>query len=303
MKFDARRISLALVSLFSSFAFPPVTAQSSSAEEYSEARLTGMIRDPRVQEISGIVRAHGKPGYFWVHNDSDSEPHLYLVHLRGSVVSRLKVTGAAANDWEDIAIGPGPVPSRQDLDIADTGNNERSRKVLSIDRILHPVLTREAPSPVLRSERAARIAFRYPDGVFDCEALVVHPKTGDIYLFTKNALVTGVYRLRSPRTDGSVAAADQLTVMRPGFVVTAADLSPQGDRLLLRTYLQTLEYRAPEGQPFEKIFFQRKRKLPVARRETQSEAIAFVHGGKGYVTSDEGSPAPLHVFMRVKRTE
>ncbi len=180
MKFDARRISLALVSLFSSFAFPPVTAQSSSAEEYSEARLTGMIRDPRVREISGIVRAHGKPGYFWVHNDSGSEPYLYLVHLRGSVVSRLKVTGAAASDWEDIAIGPGPVPSRQYLYIADTGNNERSRKVLSIDRILHPVLTQEAPSPVLRSERAARIAFRYPDGVFDCEALVVHPKTGDI---------------------------------------------------------------------------------------------------------------------------
>ena len=128
--------------------------------------------------------------------------------------------------------------------------------------------------------------------------MVVDPKTAEIYLVTKNAVVAGVYRLRLPPADEKVATAEKLAVLRPGFFVTAADLSPQGDRLILRTYLQTLEYRLPEGEPFERIFSQPKRKLPVAAREIQSEAIAFVHGGGGYVTSDEGSPAPLHVFMR-----
>ena len=46
------------------------------------------------------MRAEGKPGYYWVHNDSGGGPYLYLVHLRGSVVTQLEVTDAEARDWE-----------------------------------------------------------------------------------------------------------------------------------------------------------------------------------------------------------
>ena len=268
------------------------------AQRYSEARLSGMIRDRRVTEISGIVRAHGKPGYYWIHNDSGGEPRLLLVHARGTVVTQLNVTGARAVDWEDIALGPGPTPGERFLYIADTGNNDYARKVLRIYRVLHPPLTKESPPPILASEKAARISFRYPDGIFDCEALVVHPKTGDIYLLTKHALVAGVYRLRAPHTDGRIETAVKVTVMRPGFFVTAAELSPCGERLLVRTYLDILEYRLPRGQAFERIFFQRKFKLPVSRRETRSEAICYLHGAAGYATTAEGNPAPLHVFRR-----
>jgi WD40 repeat protein len=78
-------------------------------------------------------------------------------------------------------------------------------------------------------------------------------------------------------------------------LVTAADFSPDGSQLAVRTYRDVLLWdRAPgtsAWSPFDKP--------PVdapAVSETQGEAIAFHPDGQGYVTVSEGTGQTLHEF-------
>jgi hypothetical protein len=263
-------------------------------DAYFEPILSGTIVDGRIRELSGMAPVSGAPGHFWVHNDSDDTPRLFAVEERGAVIAEVLVPGAAAVDWEDIARGPGPAAGETFLFIADTGDNDLARTELCVYRIVEPRLASLTPGQRLVSSPAACFRFQYPDGSRNNEALVVHPQTGGIYVITKDGAGAGVYRLPDPAAAGGLQTLIRVGAIFPGDLVTAADLSRDGERLLLRTYSEVQEYRLPAGRPFEEIFFQPRRVLPDAAAELKSESICFDHRDRDYLTTNEGNPAPIH---------
>ena len=59
-------------------------------------------------------RSHAAPGRLAL----DSCALRYGIRSNGQYVARLHISGAGANDWEDIAIGPGPVKGKSYIYIA-----------------------------------------------------------------------------------------------------------------------------------------------------------------------------------------
>jgi len=265
------------------------------AQEYARPVRVGTISDSRIDEVSGMVPISGYRDYFWVHNDSKDVARLFAIRKDGSVVAEVELPGASNIDYEDIATGPGPDPARTYLFIADTGNNALNRNEMVIWRLPEPRLPSTNLNQRLVAERSVAIRFRYPGGTYNNEALIVHPTTGTLYLITKVNGPAGVYRFPSSVAGGATQTLVRIATMNIGGLVTAADLTEDGRRMLVRTFPAVQEYRLPEGALFETIFTQRRIVLPNAGvAEPKSESICFDLDDRDFFTSNEGNPAPIH---------
>ncbi|MEK7765743.1 MAG: hypothetical protein AAB368_05850, partial [bacterium] len=101
--------------------------------------VLGYLADPRLKEVSGLVLSRKNRDVFWVHNDSGDTARLFALRPSGRVLAEVNLRGISATDWEDVALGPGPLRGRDYLYVADFGNNCECRGVLTIHRILEPV--------------------------------------------------------------------------------------------------------------------------------------------------------------------
>ena len=192
-------------------------------------------------------------------------------------------------------LGPAPSASERHLYIADMGNNGKDRTNLAVYRVAEPQLANLNLGQRLDSEAAEKLPFRYPDGNFDAEALVVDPDTANIYIVTKVEGSAGVYRFPS-LTSTAEQTLERIGSVNWGSLVTAADVGQAPLRLLVRTYQRVLEFAPAAGTPFEDIFFGGFRVLPSAAVENKSESICYDRSGRDYLTTNESIPAPLHRY-------
>ena len=70
--------------------------------------LTARFRSPRVRESSGVAVSRAHRGVLWTHNDSGDDAYVYATDLAGTDRGVVRIRGARAVDWEDIALGPCP---------------------------------------------------------------------------------------------------------------------------------------------------------------------------------------------------
>ena len=152
-----------------------------------------------------------------------------------------------------------------------------------------------------------RFAYRYPNGEkHNAETLLVHPQTGRVYLVTKEPLgtVSQVYRFPEPLDENATTTLEKVTDLAlPGptdQAITAGDLSPCGDALLLRMYNRLVELKLPAGLDFEQIFEATPVQVPVAD-EPQGEAVAWATDGRSYFTSSEKLTAQVAVNQVTRR--
>lgn len=289
---------------------PKVSVEESpvpTAETYGQPTRLGILKDPAIDESSGIVASHANPGMYWTHNDSGDGPFIYAFDGRGGRRGVWRVTGASARDWEGIAWGPGPKRDINYLYIGDIGDNDERHSEVVIYRVPEPVV-RESDaiskkSKPLATEASEAIRLRYPDGKHDSEALLVHPTTGTIYLLTKTPFANPiVYEATAP-----FDATDVSTLVRVGEInvpslfggiITGGDISPDGRRVALCDYIQGYEIVLPNSRaPFDRIW---KLPLTVVRlgRREQGEAIGYRLDGKALLATSEGLPAPLIQVLR-----
>lgn len=188
-----------------------------------------------VTESSGITEA-GDPGTFFTHNDhgaGGAPPVIFKVSSSGKLLQKYTVSGASNQDWEDLTSD-----SKGNIYIADTGNNNGKRTDLKIYK-----------APASNPSKAQIISFAYNDKPqpgeskkgkkgkkkaaesFDCEA--VFWNAGKLYLVTKDRSKSGEARLYElPDSPGNHTA--KLVSTQPmNDEVTAADLSPDGSKLVL----------------------------------------------------------------------
>jgi hypothetical protein len=190
------------------------------------------IEDPRITESSGLAASRLHPGVYWTHNDQDDGPYLYAVDGgTGETVARVALSGVGTpRDVEAIAVGPG-----NRILVGDIGDN--------LGGTWPHVWIYELPEPTElkdRTVRATQYVVKYADGARDAESMVVHPKTGRVYIIDKNE--DGGHLYEGP----AKLSASGTNVFRPTVPVdlwaTDAAFSPDGERLAVRGYLGGIWY-------------------------------------------------------------
>ena len=259
---------------------------------------TGVFESPRITESSGVVVSRTHAGVLWTTNDSGDGPYLYATTLTGADRGAVRVAGAAAVDWEDLALGPCPVPTATCVYIADTGDNRRRRTEVAVYAVPEPTPPTGAGDTARVSAPAAVLRVRYPDGAHDVEALFV-TTTGSVYLVTKGG-EGGAVVFRVPRGawGGPGIATAELVQHLPraalgGGWVTGADVSPSGQRVAVRTYGGISVFSLNEAGELAV----RGRPCDIHGHEPQGEALAFLDERHFVLTSEAGAATsgPLHV--------
>jgi len=259
------------------------------------ASTPGTLADPDLREVSGIVSGRRSAGVWWAHNDSGDSARVFAVGDDGRALGTFTLGGAAARDWEDIAVGPGPDAGVAYLYLADIGDNSAVRPSVQVYRVVEPAVATTG-TPVRQTlTGVAVLDLVYPGGPRDAEALLVDPVSGALLIVTKSWTGTAdVYRAPAGLTAGSSTVLTRVASLAPG-IVTGADVTPAGDVVALRTYTGVRLYRRAAGTPVEAAFAGVSCAAQSAP-ETQGEAIGFTTDGTGYVTVSEGTAQPLHRF-------
>jgi hypothetical protein len=279
--------------------------------DFEAAAGLGTPTAPALEEISGMVASRTAPGVLWVHNDSGDSARIFALRNDGVVLGEYALTGASAEDWEDMAMGPGPDPAQDYLYIGDIGDNARQRDNITLYRIEEPLVSISQSTVVETVSRVETFVLEYPNApetVYDCEALLVDPANGGVYLVTKQGTGEGtvlVFYAPSLNTEGatSLSQVGSITLGATQFSrVTGGDVSPNGGEILLRQYggARIWQYT---GEPNLGTVLSGDSCLVPTRLEVQSEVIAFTPDGKDFYTTSErpsnGTPQPLYIHRRV----
>jgi hypothetical protein len=265
----ALAVPAAVAALAVPAAAAPTDAAPAVADRGSPESFT--IQDARITESSGLAASRAHPGVFWTHNDSDDGPYVYAVDsATGRTVATVTLRGTDPRDVEAVSVGPDG-----QVYVGDIGDNlGGSWPEVWIYRFPEPKELRDTTvTPV-------RYTVRYEDGPRDAESLMVHPKTGRVYIVSKNEKGGGLYA--GPER---LSASGVNTFRRIGDIdlwATDGTFSPDGTRLVVRSYFEARAYRWNGGAP-EPVG---PTSLPMQR---QGESVAFTPDGRALMYGTEGA--------------
>ncbi|WND78866.1 hypothetical protein [Lysobacter capsici] len=277
---------------------------SHTPPEPGSSELAGMMLDPQLSEISGLAASRRHPDVLWMHDDGGNPERLFAVATNGDRLATLRIEGVTKTDWEDMAAFE--LDGRSYLLIADTGDNGGLRRSLQLHVIEEPSKIENA-----RLKPAWSIAFRWPDGARDCEAVAVDVARKQVLLISKKRqppelfalpLMPAGNALQTATRLGELAGIPQadaaLQKSNPGRAklqgqVTAADISPDGTTLAVMTYRYLLQYpRQPKQSWAEAVAgTPRVSDLPWL---PQAEALGWSADGRSLYATGEFIPAPLY---------
>jgi WD40 repeat protein len=229
------------------------------------------IEDPRITESSGLAASRQHPGVYWTHNDQDTGAFLYAVDsATGRTVATITLTGVGTpRDVEAVALGPD-----NQLYVGDIGDNDGVQwPYVWVYRLPEPKTLKD------QKVRATQYVVKYSDGSRDAESLVVHPRTGRVYIIDKQE--DGGHLYAGPAT----LSASGTNVFRPVAPIdlwaTDAALSPDGDRLAVRGYFGGVLYDWNNGTP------KRLEQLDVPLQR-QGESVTYSPDGSKLMYGTEG---------------
>lgn len=223
--------------------------------------------DPEIVESSGLVVAGG---LVLTVNDSGDAGRVFAVDPASGETVGVTHWAGEPEDVEALApAGPGEVW------VGDIGDNARQRESVRVVRV-----------PVGRGDRsvtARGVDLRYPDGAHDAEALLSHPRTGRLYVATKDVFGGRMYAAPARRGDGTQQLEPVGQVMP---LVTDGAFLPDGRHVVLRDYARAVVLTFPGLEEVGQV------RLPSS---PQGEGIAVTPEGTLLVSS-EGMHAAVHRF-------
>lgn len=236
--------------------------------------------DPAIAESSGAARAPA-PAWIYTHDDSGDTARFFAVDRSCRTVGTWRLRNVTAVDWEDMAAGPGMT-----LWFGDIGDNRSRRDHVSLYRVDGAAL------PVGGGTVASTLVdLRYDDGPHDAETLLVDPTDGRVWVVTKSLDgEAGVYA--ADLVDGTLHRVATLDLDLGG--ATGGDISPDGRKIVIRTYLAAYEWRVPGGDVVGALTSGRSAATALVGSE-QGEGIAYVDDST-LVTTAEGAGAAVRTF-------
>ncbi|MEV6422193.1 WD40 repeat domain-containing protein [Streptomyces sp. NPDC051662] len=247
---------------------PAVTPAVAADEGAPDRSFT--IKDPRITESSGLAASGAHPGVYWTHNDSGYGPQIYAVDSRtGETVATLTLEGIGKpRDVEAISMGPDG-----NVYVGDIGDNLKGAwDHVWIYRFPEPKQLKDA------TVRATQFTVKYADGPRDAESMMVDPKTGRVYIASKNEDGGGLYEGPAELTSSGTN-----TFRRVDDVpwVTDGAFSPDGKELVLRSYFSARAYAWQNGR----LGTERRISAPI---QWQSESVTYTADGKALMFGTEG---------------
>jgi hypothetical protein len=235
---------------------------SGTTDGGTDHRTLFRFADRAITESSGLVDAGS---VVYTMNDSGSGPVLYAVDpATGETAGVTTYTDDAVVDVEALAPDPGG-----DVWVGDLGDNLRRRPSVALYRV--------KPG---RDGAARRFDLAYPDGPRDAETLLVHPRSGRVFVVSKTVFGGTVYA--APALD-----AGRTNRLRPfaqvSGLVTDGAFFPDGRHVLLRGYGAATVYSFPGFEPVRTVA------LPAQK---QGEGVAIGADGR-ILLSSEGLHAPV----------
>ncbi|MGW5671693.1 hypothetical protein, partial [Micromonospora sp. NPDC003776] len=267
------------------------------------------VEDKRLRELSGLV-ATGT-GYVVIDDGSDDSSHKKVFYLDGTcglAKEPVSYSGDGPYDTEDLALGP----DKKTLWIGDIGDNATSKTrreriavwTMPVSGKSKPVLHRlaypekkphDAEALLVGDDNLPLIITKDPSG----KAEIFKPsgplKSGD----TEPVPMKKVGEVTVPKTntDNKLGAPGRMTI-------TGAARSPDGSKVVLRTYADAFEYDVANGD-LVGAFKGAPRVTPLA--DVFGEAISYTPDGKSFVTvSDVGlldDTEPVEILSYVPSTK
>lgn len=273
---------------------PRIAALQGQAAPRVELAHTAVLAARHLAESSGVVSSSRAPGVYWTHNDSGDGPFLYATDSAGRDLGAIRVAGAGARDWEEVAAGPCFVAPGRCFYVGDIGDNAARRSHVVVYRVSEPDLPHGPADTLGTIPLLDSIVVTYPGRAHDAEAFAI-TQSGDLLLITKDLVGpaelfrTNVRPGPRDRTLSRVGALSLQTSALTGRLVTGAAVSPSDSLLVVRTYVSLHFFLllgdslpAPLG-PLGGVT------VPVV--EPQGEAVTFDGAGRLVLTSERGQAA------------
>ena len=243
----------------------PTAAVGQDSEKISE------MSDSRIEESSGLVISPKHQDLAYTINDGDN-PIVYAIEIStGDVVGTTRLRGKV-EDTESITIdGDGR------MWLADLGDNDKERDDAALYRF-------PEPGPGQHSVTAKRYPVSYEGGPADIETFMVHPKTGEKFLATRDEKAPGtLYSLPEKLIRNGDNRAKHLD--KPVPVDTSdGTFTPSGSQALIRT--------GEAVYVFDPETWSEVERLSVPEVEN-GESIAMEPGGGSFIIGSEGDNSPL----------
>ncbi len=232
---------------------------------------------------------------FWTHNDSGNKPELFLIDANAKCKTTVFLSGIKNRDWEDIAVGPGPMKDRSYIYVGDIGDNSAQHEIKFIYRFIEPKLS-DTTKQISISEFDT-IKFSLPDGIRDTESLMIDPLTKNIYIISKREpKEVHVYKLPFPQSTTEVITA-ALVLKIPYTFIVAGDISADGSEVLIKSYSNIYYWKKKQDKSIEELLKTPASILPY-ETEAQGEAITFDRANEGYYTlSEEANMKKPHLMF------
>ncbi|MEU4567723.1 hypothetical protein [Micromonospora sp. NPDC023956] len=286
-------VAFGLLTVTVGIAGAAVAAPAPSAPDTAPAagKKRCAVTDEKLRELSGLVVT--KNGYIVVNDSTEIDSHKRVFYLNATceVTKGVRYSGQGPLDPEDLALSP----DGKTLWIADIGDNVTSTKRRE------RVALWSMPASGSEEPELHRVA--YPERKpHDAEALLIGDD-GKPLIITKTLsgkaeIFTPTAALRTNNAEpvpmqkvGEVALPRTTTanvLQGPGRIaITGAARSPDGSRVVLRTYADAFEYDVAGGDLVAALTKGEPRVTPLA--DPFGEAISYTPDGKLFVTvSDAG---------------
>jgi hypothetical protein len=281
-------------------------ARRNASNLFQPPEVIGKLVSPDIAEASGIVVSKCQPDVFWTLNDSGDDAFIYAFNSTGSNLGTWRVPNAQNNDWEDIAEFK-DTKGQCYVYIADIGDNGGKRDFRTIYRVAEPLISPESKDRTrknaLATQPAETLNYRTDAMKMDSETLLVHPKTGEMYVLTKSRQDPSiVYEISPTFGAADIQKAVRITEIKvpsiPFGLLTGGDISPDGRRVVLCDYLDGYELTLPAGATsFDDIWKQQPVEIDLGERDT-GEAVAYGPDGNTIYATTEGGKAPIILVRR-----
>ena len=260
--------------------------------------VAGRLSDRFMNETSGIAASGIFKDMFYVHNDSGDESRFFIISPDGKLHHTLKYDGNNGDDdFEDIAVGPGPAKGKSYVYVGNIGDNSAEREAITIYRFEE---NRSWLKGSVANIKAQKLYLQYPDGPKDAESLMIDPIDELFYIVTKRTDTVRIYTsplAHKPNDTLSLTYRGKLFFegTKPFKWITGGDVSKDGDDVLLKSY-DKVYYWNRRGKEHLWKTLQRKPKILTYQVEKMGEAIGFAADAKSYYTVSEGVYAPVYYY-------
>ncbi|MFE9956739.1 hypothetical protein [Micromonospora sp. NPDC005299] len=250
------------------------------------------VDDKRLRELSGLVAT--STGYVVINDgtEDESRKRVFFLDTKCEIAKDpVRYSGSGPFDTEDLAVGP----DKKTLFIADTGDNVEAKT--RRERVAVWTM------PLNGSKQPVLHRLSYPGKEpHDAEALLVGDDNLPLVitkdLSGKSEIFTPTVKLKASgdleaipmKKVGEVTLPKTNTENKLGgpgrLLVTGAARSPDGGRVVLRTYGDAFEFDVTGGNIVGALATGKPRVTPLA--DPFGEAISYTPDGKSFVTVSDG---------------